>query len=70
MKRKVFNVQIMTSIVSKETYLFEKQDGDEVRRKKKKKKTVKIKGIVERDFFFFFCFLFFDRTVERDLIKR
>ena len=35
MKRKVFNIQIMTSIVSKETYLFEKQDGDEVRGKKK-----------------------------------
>ena len=45
MKRKVFNIQIMTSIVSKETYLFEKQDGDEVR----EKKTVKIKGAVERD---------------------
>ena len=46
MKRKVFNIQIMTSIVSKETYLFEKQDGDEVRGKKK---SVKIKGAVERD---------------------
>ena len=34
MQRKVFNVQIITSIVSKETYLLEKQDGDEVRKKK------------------------------------
>ena len=33
MKRKVFNVQIITSIASKETYLLEKQDGDEVRKK-------------------------------------
>ena len=40
MKRIVFNVQIITSIVSKETYLFEKQNGDEVRKKKSSTATV------------------------------
>ena len=42
MKRKIHNVQIITSIMSKETHLFEKKDDDEVR------KIVEIKGTVER----------------------
>ena len=42
MKRKIHNVKIITSIMSKETLLFEKKDDDEVR------KNVEIKGTVEK----------------------
>ena len=43
MKRKIHNVKIITSIMSKETHLFEKKDEDQVR------KIVEIKGTVERN---------------------
>ena len=33
MKRKIHNVQIIILIKSKKIYLFEKKDGDEVRKK-------------------------------------